>query len=150
MYSRKVELAVGGFVLLGIGALFLLALEVSGLSLSPGKQTYTLIAEFDDVGGLRPRGKVSLAGVTIGQVTSITLDRESLKARVEMAIDTEVDYISTDSIAVISTSGLLGDKYVDVSIGGDLETLENGDYFYSTQSALNLEKLISTFATSQM
>lgn len=150
MYSRRVELAVGGFVLLGIGALLLMALKVSGLSLSDGQDRYTLIAEFNDVGGLRVRGRVSLAGVTVGKVQSITLDPESLKARVEMAIDSDVDFISADSIAVISTSGLLGDKYIDVSLGGDFEVLGDGDYFYSTQSALNLEKLISSFATSKL
>lgn len=150
MYSRKIELAVGIFVLLGVAALFLLALKVSGLSLSAGQSTYTLYAEFNDVGGLRVRGRVSLAGVTVGQVQSIELDPKSMKAKVEMSIDSSVDFISTDSIAVISTSGLLGDKYIDVSLGGDEETLSAGDYFYSTQSALNLEKLISNFATSNL
>ncbi len=150
MYSRATELAVGLFLVLGIGALFLLALQVSGLSLTAAGQTYVLHGEFTDVGGLRVRGKVSLAGVTIGQVSQISLDPKSLKARVTMEIDTEVDYISRDSIAVISTAGLLGEKYVDISVGGDEETLQDGDYFESTQGALNLEKLISSFATGKL
>lgn len=150
MYSRKLELAVGLFILLGIGALGLLALKVSGLSLSPVKDTYELKAEFNDIGGLRVRGKVSLAGVKIGQVSRIRLDPATLKAEVTLRIDSEVDYLSRDSIAVISTSGLLGEKYVDISVGGDPENLQDGDYFESTQSALNLEKLISDFATSNL
>ena len=150
MYSRAIELAVGLFMVLGIGALFLLALQVSGLSLSTAGETYVLHGEFTDVGGLRVRGKVSLAGVTIGQVSQISLDPQSLKARVTMEIDTEVNYISRDSIAVISTAGLLGEKYVDISVGGDEESLHDGDYFESTQGALNLEKLISSFATGKL
>lgn len=150
MYSRAIELTVGVFILLGLGALLLLALKVSGLSLESAGQTYRLYGEFSDVGGLRVRGKVSLAGVTIGQVKSITLDPQSLKAKVEMEIHSDVDYLSRDSIAVISTAGLLGEKYVDISVGGDEESLHDGDYFDSTQGALNLEKLISNFATSKL
>jgi phospholipid/cholesterol/gamma-HCH transport system substrate-binding protein len=150
MYSRALELAVGLFIMLGIGALFVLALKISGLSLTATGQTYQIYGEFTDVGGLRVRGKVSLAGVTIGQVKTITLDPQSLKARVEMEIDAAVNYLSRDSIAVISTAGLLGEKYVDISVGGDEETLQDGDYFESTQGALNLEKLISNFATSNL
>ncbi|MBK8970251.1 MAG: outer membrane lipid asymmetry maintenance protein MlaD [Hahellaceae bacterium] len=150
MYSRAIELAVGVFILLGLGALFLLALKVSGLSLESAGQTYRLYGEFSDVGGLRVRGKVSLAGVTIGQVKSISLDPQSLKAKVEMEIRSDVNYLSRDSIAVISTAGLLGEKYVDISVGGDEETLQDGEYFDSTQGALNLEKLISNFATSKL
>lgn len=150
MYSRAIELVVGVFILLGLGALFLLALKVSGLSLESAGQTYRLYGEFSDVGGLRVRGKVSLAGVTIGQVKSISLDPQSLKAKVEMEIRSDVNYLSRDSIAVISTAGLLGEKYVDISVGGDEETLQDGEYFDSTQGALNLEKLISNFATSKL
>ena len=150
MYSRALELAVGLFIMLGIGALFVLALKISGLSLTTTGQTYQIYGEFTDVGGLRVRGKVSLAGVTIGQVKAITLDPQSLKAKVEMEIDAAVNYLSRDSIAVISTAGLLGEKYVDISVGGEEETLQDGDYFESTQGALNLEKLISNFATSNL
>ncbi|WLQ14594.1 outer membrane lipid asymmetry maintenance protein MlaD [Hahella aquimaris] len=149
MRIRTLEISVGAFIVAGIGALFLLALEVSGLSLSPTQDTYKLYAEFTDVGGLRVRGKVSLSGVTIGRVNSIALDPKSSKAVVEMDIDADVNYLSADSVAVISTAGLLGEKYINVSIGGDEEALKDGDFFYSTQGALNLEKLISDFATSK-
>ncbi|OZG70536.1 outer membrane lipid asymmetry maintenance protein MlaD [Hahella sp. CCB-MM4] len=150
MRLRTMEISVGLFIMAGIAALFLLALEVSGLSLRPTEKTYKLYAEFNDVGGLRVRGKVSLAGVTIGRVSNIYLDGRSIKAVVEMDIDANVDYLSKDSIAVVSTAGLLGEKYINVSIGGDEDALEPGDFFDSTQSALNLEKLISDFATSKL
>jgi phospholipid/cholesterol/gamma-HCH transport system substrate-binding protein len=148
MAIRQVEISVGLFIMAGIGALFLLALEVSGLSLRSQGSTYKVFAEFTDIGGLRVRAKVSVAGVTVGRVSNITLDPRSVKAVVEMTIQNEVDYLSKDSIAVVSTAGLLGEKYINVSVGGDTDFLQDGDYFDSTQSALNLEKLISDFATS--
>ncbi len=150
MRVRTIEISVGLFILAGVAALFLLALEVSGLSLRPTETTYKLYAEFNDVGGLRVRGKISLAGVTIGRVSNIYLDSRSVKAVVEMDINSEVNYLSQDSIAVVSTAGLLGEKYINVSIGGDEEVLAEGDFFDSTQSALNLEKLISDFATNKL
>lgn len=151
MVSRRIELLVGIFIVLGIGALAVLALEVSGLTLRPAESSYKLYATFDDIGGLRVRGKVSTAGVSIGRVTDIRLDPSELKmAVVEMDIYADVDYISQDSIAVVSTSGLLGEKFVNISVGGDEEMLQDGDYFQSTQGALNLEKLISNFATSKL
>jgi len=150
MRVRTIEISVGLFIMAGVAALFLLALQVSGLSLRPAATTYKLYAEFNDVGGLRVRGKVSLAGVTIGRVSNISLDSRSVKAVVEMDINSEVDYLSQDSIAVVSTAGLLGEKYINVSIGGDEDLLKAGDFFESTQSALNLEKLISDFATNKL
>ncbi|WP_416397722.1 outer membrane lipid asymmetry maintenance protein MlaD [Allohahella sp. A8] len=150
MQMRTVEIGVGLFMLLGIGALFLLAVRISGLSLSPADSTYTIYAEFNDIGGLRERGKVSMAGVTIGQITEIKLDPKSVKARVAMELDADVDYISRDSVAVVSTAGLLGEKYLNIAIGGDPDTLAEGDYIENTQSALNLEKLIGNFATSNL
>lgn len=148
MSMRTTEISVGLFVLVAIAGLFYLALEVSGLSLRQQESTYKLYAEFTDVGGLRVRAKVSLAGVAIGRVSNIELDSRSVKAVVEMEIQEAVDYLSTDSIAVVSTAGLLGEKYIDISVGGDIDSLGEGDFFDSTQSALNLEKLISEFATS--
>lgn len=148
MAIRTVEIWVGLFVLAAIGGLFYLAFEVSGLSLRAQDSSYKLYGEFTDVGGLQVRAKVSLAGVTIGRVSNIELDSRSVKALVEMEIQNDVNYLSKDSIAIVSTAGLLGEKYINVSVGGDLDSLTDGDYFDSTQSALNLENLISQFATS--
>ncbi len=150
MRMRTIEISVGLFIAAGIGALFLLALEVSGLSLRPQESTYKVYAEFTDIGGLRVRAKVSVAGVTIGRVSKIGLDNRSVKALVEMQIRSDIDFITRDSIARVTTAGLLGEKYVDISIGGDFDVLGEGDYFESSQGALNLEKLISDFATSNL
>lgn len=149
MTQKRVEVLVGLFMVAGLGALLVLALQVSGLSPASAGDRYTLYANFNDTGGLAPRGKVSMAGVTIGSIESITLDRETFQARVTLAIDSDIDNIPADSAAVIRTSGLLGDQYIDISIGGDMESLDDGDTFYSTQSAMNLERLISNFASGR-
>ncbi|MDX1817242.1 MAG: outer membrane lipid asymmetry maintenance protein MlaD [Marinobacter sp.] len=149
MAQRTVESIVGLFMIAGLAALLFMALQVSGLSPKAAESTYTLYANFNDTGGLTPRGRISMAGVTIGTIDSITLDKKTFQARVKMAINSDVDNIPTDSAAVIRTSGLLGEQYIDVSVGGDMDSLKPGDTFYSTQSAMNLERLISNFASGR-
>ncbi|GHD54061.1 phospholipid/cholesterol/gamma-HCH transport system substrate-binding protein [Marinobacter persicus] len=149
MGNRSIEVIVGLFMIAGLAALLFLALQVSGLSPQATSDRYTLYANFNDSGGLAPRSRVAMAGVTIGTIESVTLDKETFQARVKMAIDADVDNIPADSAAVIRTSGLLGDQYIDVSVGGDMESLQPGDTFYSTQSAMNLERLISNFASGR-
>ncbi|RMJ03981.1 putative phospholipid ABC transporter-binding protein MlaD [Marinobacter litoralis] len=149
MVQRTTEIVVGFFMIAGLAALLFLALQVSGLSPKSASSTYTLYANFNDVGGLTPRGKVSMAGVTVGSIESINLDKNTFQAKVTMAIRSDVDTIPADSAAVIRTSGLLGEQYIDISIGGDMESLNEGDTFYSTQSAMNLERLISNFASGR-
>jgi phospholipid/cholesterol/gamma-HCH transport system substrate-binding protein len=149
MAQRKADLVVGLFMVAGIAALLFLALQVSGLTPKASEDSYTLYANFNDAGGLAPRAKVSMAGVTIGSIRDITLDRETFQARVVIDVDSSIDNIPADSAAVIRTSGLLGEQYIDVSVGGDMESLADGDTFYSTQSAMNLERLISNFASGR-
>lgn len=149
MTQRTTDIMVGLFILAGGAALLVLALQVSGLTLRPGGETYSVQAYFNDAGGLSPRAKVSMAGVTVGRIREVTLDQETFQARV--VIDIEADYASipADSSAIIRTSGLLGEQYIDISPGGDLESLADGDTFYETQSALNIERVISNFASGQ-
>jgi len=149
MAQRKADLVVGLFMVAGLAALLFLALQVSGLAPRSSEASYTLYANFNDAGGLAPRARVSMAGVTIGSIRDITLDRETFQARVAVDIDVSVDNIPADSAAVIRTSGLLGEQYIDVSVGGDMASLSDGDTFYSTQSAMNLERMISNFASGQ-
>ncbi len=149
MQSRKVEILVGVFILLGVIALSFLAIQVSGLSLSSShRDTYRVSAVFNNVAGLTSRAKVSVAGVTIGQVTGIHLDPVSVRAVVDMAIYKHVDYLTTDSIAAIKTSGVLGDQYVSIAVGGAPEILADGGTITDTQSALVLEDLIGKIVTS--
>jgi phospholipid/cholesterol/gamma-HCH transport system substrate-binding protein len=133
----------------GISALLFLALQVSGLTPKSSGESYTLYANFNDAGGLTRRANVSMAGVTIGSIRDITLNRETFQARVVIDVNSSVDNIPADSAAVIRTSGLLGEQYIDVSVGGDTASLSDGDTFYTTQSAMNLERLITNFASGQ-
>jgi len=149
MAQRSVEIVVGLFMLAGFLALVFLALQVSGLSLKASADTYTVYASFNDAGSLAPRGRVSMAGVTVGRISNVKLDRETFQARVTIEIDEQYDNIPADSSAVIRTSGLLGDQYIDISIGGDPDSMAPGDDFYETQSAMNLERMISNFASGR-
>lgn len=142
MRMRTIEISVGAFMLAGILAMFVLALKVSGLSSTATHQTYTVYAMFDNVGTLKARSKVVLAGVVIGKVTHVTLDKKTYMAKVEMEINSSVDNIPLDSTASIVTSGLLGEKYISISVGGDEQFLKNGDRIEDTQSAIILENLI--------
>ncbi|BCR26024.1 outer membrane lipid asymmetry maintenance protein MlaD [Aquipseudomonas alcaligenes] len=145
MQSRSLEIGVGLFLLAGLLALLLLALRVSGLSATSSGDTYKLYANFDNIAGLTVRAKVTMAGVTIGKVTAIDLDRDSYTGRVTMEIEKRVDNLPLDSTASILTAGLLGEKYIGISVGGEEELLADGSTIHDTQSALVLEDLIGKF-----
>lgn len=145
MRTRNLELIVGVFILAGLLALAVLAVRVSGLTATSTGSTYSVHAYFDNVAGLTSRAKVTMSGVTIGQVTAISFDKNRYSARVDMAIDSKVDTLPADSTASILTAGLLGEKYVGISVGGDDDLLVDGSELYDTQSALVLEELIGRF-----
>lgn len=145
MRERTLELAVGLFILAGILALLLLALRVSGLTINSQDDTYTLHASFSNLSGLTTRGKVTMAGVTIGKVQNIEFDKDSFTGRVTMQIDKTVDNLPIDTTASILTAGLLGEKYIGLSVGGEDEVLADGDEIYDTQSSLVLEEMIGKF-----
>jgi phospholipid/cholesterol/gamma-HCH transport system substrate-binding protein len=148
MQSRSIEITVGAFMLLGMIALAFLAIQVSGLSIADARRdSYTLSAQFNTIAGLTSRAKVMVAGVTVGHVTDIHIDPITVRAVVDMAIDKEVDYLTTDSIASIKTAGVLGEQYVSISVGGAEEVLVAGDTIKDTQSAMILEDLIGKFVT---
>ncbi|MEG5264650.1 outer membrane lipid asymmetry maintenance protein MlaD [Pseudomonas sp. JDS28PS106] len=145
MQNRAIETGVGLFLLAGILALLLLALKVSGLTTSAANDSYKLYAYFDNIAGLTVRAKVSMAGVTIGKVTAIDLDRDTFTGRVTLEIEKKVDNLPSDSTASILTAGLLGEKYVGISVGGDDALLKDGATIHDTQSSLVLEDLIGKF-----
>ena len=148
MRMRTVEISVGAFVLAGLIALIFLAIQVSGVSLSQSEKSYEVIARFDDIAGLRPRAKVSMAGVTIGRVREIAVDLEWGDAIVTMDIFGEPGSLTTDTGAKILTEGILGARYVGLLPGGDDEKLAAGDEITDTQGALVLENLIGEFLTN--
>jgi phospholipid/cholesterol/gamma-HCH transport system substrate-binding protein len=145
MQIRTMEIGVGLFLLAGLLALLLLALRVSGLTVADSADTYKLYANFDNVAGLTVRAKVTMAGVTIGKVTAIDLDRDSYTGRVTMDVQKRVDNLPEDSTASILTAGLLGEKYIGISVGGEEGLLKEGGVIHDTQSALVLEDLIGKF-----
>ncbi|MFN3237266.1 MAG: outer membrane lipid asymmetry maintenance protein MlaD [Pseudomonadales bacterium] len=145
MQMRTIEIVVGTFLLAGLISLAILAIRVSGFTVNPDQQTYTVMARFDNIGGLVVRSKVSIAGVVVGKVRTIELDQETFMARVELEIDANVNQIPIDSTAAILTDGLLGGKFIGLSIGAEEDVLQDGDEIYDTQSAIILEELIGKF-----
>lgn len=145
MRTRTVEIAVGAFMLAGFAALIFLALRVSGLSVDATDETYRLSAKFENIGGLTARAKVTMAGVVIGRVSNIYLDKEDFVAVVEMDVNKKFDNLSIDSTASILTAGVLGEKYIGITTGAEDENLGDGDQIEETQSAMVLEELIAKF-----
>jgi len=143
--SNQVEIAAGIFLLLGIAALIFLAVEATDSSGIRGGETYRVNAYFTNIGGLKVRAPVAMAGVTIGRVDSIELDQETLEARVVMKINTEYDDLPSDTSASVLTSGILGDQYVGLEPGGAPDPLTDGDRILLTNSAVVLEQLIGRY-----
>jgi len=145
MHSKTLEVAVGFFMLAGLASLIVLALNVSGLTFSNAKESYTVYASFENIGGLTARSKVTVAGVAVGRVVGITLDKDEFAGIVEMEIESDFSGFTTDTTAAILTAGLLGEKYIGLISGADDEYLVEGDMIVDTQSALVLEELIGQF-----
>jgi phospholipid/cholesterol/gamma-HCH transport system substrate-binding protein len=133
------DLAVGCFVLLGIAAIAYLSVSIGGLG-NGGPTGLTLVANFDEIGGLKPRAAVVVSGVKVGQVESITLG-DDYRARVTLNVDPKLA-LPVDSTASIMTSGVLGDRYVSLQLGGETEMLKNGDVIDFTESAVVLERVL--------
>ena len=143
--TRTMEVGTGLFALLGIGALFFLTTQTTGRDDFNVDDTYSVTARFENVGSLKARAPVSMSGVTIGRVTDITFDSDSLEAVVTFVIDSRYDQIPDDSDASILTSGILGSQYIGLQAGGSDLYLEEGSEILFTQSAIVLENLIGKF-----
>ncbi len=138
------DLWVGTFVAIGIGAILFLALKVGNLISFGATPGYRLEARFDNIGGLKLRASVKAAGVVVGRVERIRLDPTTYQAIVTIKIDEGYQF-TTDTIASILTSGLLGDVYIGLDAGGDTKMLADGGTLAKTQSGIVLEKLIGQF-----
>ncbi len=139
------DLVVGVFVLIGIGAIAYLSLQVGGLAYR-GPGGFTLVAYFDDVGGLSPRAPAMISGVKVGQVKQIDLN-DDLRARVVLDLDPGLA-LPADSSAAIRTQGLLGDHFVALEPGAEEVLLLSGEEIVYTDSALNMESLIGRLVHS--
>ena len=144
MNRSTIDLWVGIFVVLGIGALLFLALKVGNLASFSTSETYSVQARFANIGGLKVRAPIKSAGVVVGRVADIRFDNESYEALVTMNIDQRFHF-PRDTTAKILTSGILGEQYVGLEAGGDGVMLKDGDRVRLTQSAVVLENLISQF-----
>jgi len=144
-HSSTQDTLVGLFVAAGIAGLFFLALQVSNLSSFTEPEGFTIIARFENSGGLKVKSPVSAAGVKVGQVTDISLDPKTFESVVKMRIFSQLKTIPDDTTASVFTAGLLGEQYVSLEPGGSSEYLKEGGVIEITQSAIILEKAIGQF-----
>lgn len=140
---------VGIFVLIGILCTAFLSLKVANIVSfsSSSKNSYTLYAEFTNIGSLKNNAPIKVSGFVVGKIENISLDPKSYQARVTMLINNEYKF-STDSSAEILTTGLLGEQYIGLKSGADTEMLQNGETIQYTSSAMILEQLIGKFMTN--
>ena len=145
---RSYQIGTGLFILLGFAALAYLATQTTSVANFQQGPSYTVKAGFTNIGQLKLRAPVKIAGVRIGSVKAIDLDQTKLQATVQISIDNRYNELPDDSAAAIFTSGLLGDQYVSIQPGGSPTMLKEGDEFVLTQSSIQLEDLIGKFLVS--
>jgi len=144
MTRKELDLWVGIFAVIGIGAMLFLSLKVANLASFSAADMYQIQAKFENIGSLKVRAPVKSAGVVVGRVSEIHFDNESFEAVVTLNIDGRFKF-PKDSSAKIMTAGLLGEQYIGLSPGGDSANLKSGDTLKLTQSAVVLENLIGQF-----
>jgi len=147
--SKQTEILVGLFVAAGLAALFMLAMKVSNLGDFTDEKGYQVTANFQNIGGLKPRSPVSMAGVRVGRVADIKLDPNTYDAVVTINVYPQYDNIPLDTSASIFTAGLLGEQYIGLQAGADDFYLADGDEITLTQPAVVLEQIIGQFLYSK-
>lgn len=144
MASPKTEWSVGGFILMGFACALALAFASTNSGDRMGGSSYRVTANFTNAGDLKPRAPVKIAGVKVGEIESIVLD-QNFDARVTLRLARAAGELPADTGAAIFTSGLLGERYIGLSPGGDPDPLKDGDEILLTQPAVVLEQLIGKF-----
>jgi len=149
MISKKIEILVGGFLLLGIAAILMLMLKVADSQLGGDNESYRLYAKFDNVGGLKVRSPIKVGGVVVGRVAEISLDNEDFTPLVAMDISKQFNTFPDTSSVAILTSGLLGEQFIGLTPGfvdeEENTILAANDHIEDTRSAMVLEDLIGQF-----
>ncbi|MDO5673609.1 MAG: outer membrane lipid asymmetry maintenance protein MlaD [bacterium] len=148
MGNSRVEIMVGVFLVLGFLAFGWLALRLGEVSLLTQGTTYTLDAAFNNVSGLKKGAEIQISGVNVGTVRDIRLDEDNM-ALVRMQLQQNVE-LPLDSMASIKTQGIIGDKYIQISLGGDTVMYQAGETVVDTESTVDIESLISKFAFGQV
>jgi phospholipid/cholesterol/gamma-HCH transport system substrate-binding protein len=133
------DFMVGLFVLAGLLATAYLSFSIGGLGGGP-PGGFHLVVGFDEIGGLKVRAPVVIAGVRVGQVASIDLG-EDYRARVLLDVGPTLE-LPVDTSASIMTAGILGDRYVSLQLGGEADLLAAGDEITFSESAVLLERVI--------
>jgi len=142
MKKFNLEIAVGFFLLLGILSLAYISINLGKLEIV-GKDGYTIYAEFEKAGGIKPKAVVEIAGVEVGTVKSVGINSD-YRAVVELSIEKDIK-LQEDAIASIKTKGLIGEQYVQISPGGSDKLIANGGKLRETESAIDIEELISKY-----
>jgi len=145
MYASPVTKAIVGiFAILGIAALAVLSFRLGQVEIFP-KPSYTLVANFDNISGLKTGDQVQIAGVDVGKVIGIKLNdnRASVRMRINQGIE-----IDDEAIASIKTAGIIGDKYIAIALGPSDKMLADGGVIRHTQSAFVLEDAIGQLINS--
>ncbi|MFQ5486563.1 MAG: outer membrane lipid asymmetry maintenance protein MlaD [Desulfobacterales bacterium] len=143
MKKTTIDTSVGIFMLIGIACVGYLTIKLGKMEWF-GQNQYSVFAKFDSITGLKKGGQIEMAGVQIGHIADISLDFEKQVAVVEMKIQNKV-VLTDDVIASVKTAGLIGDKYIKLSPGGSDEILKPGGLITETESALDLEELVSKY-----
>jgi phospholipid/cholesterol/gamma-HCH transport system substrate-binding protein len=141
----KLELTVGAFILMGFACVLVLAFASTNSADRLGGETYNITARFANAGELKPRAPVKIAGVKVGEVAELRLDPDKFEAVATLRISHAAGPLPLDSSAAIYTAGLLGERYIGLTPGGDPQALADGDELYLTQSAVVLEQLIGKY-----
>ncbi len=143
MNKRKIEFYVGLFVIVGFMSVGYLIITIGEFNLF-SQNHYLLHGHFSSATGLKTGARVEVAGVEIGRVSTIDIDRERLVAKVTFSVDKTIE-LSEDSIVSVKTSGIIGEKYLDILPGGSPISLESGDEITHTESSLDIESLVRKF-----
>lgn len=148
MGNSRTEIVVGFFLVLGFLAFGWLAVQLGEVPWLTESKSYSLAAEFNNISGVKVGADVQVAGVTVGKVRQLTLNKDNM-AVVGIQIDRSVK-VPLDSIASVKSQGIIGDKYIQISLGGDEKLYKTGETIVDTESSVDLESLISKFAFGQV
>ena len=148
MKNTWLEFFVGVFLIIGFLSFGWLALQLGEVPWLTGSRSYEIYAEFDNISGVKTGADVQIAGVIVGKVRDITLSSDEL-ARATLQLDNAVK-VPVDSIASVKSQGIIGDKYIQITLGGDEELYTSGTTLTDTESSVDLESLISKFAFGQV
>lgn len=148
MKSSRLDIVVGLFLVVGFLAFGWLALQLGEVSWLKGATTYTLNAEFENISGVKSGADIQISGVNVGTVRNLSLNEDGY-ANALLQIDKAIN-VPVDSIASVKSKGIIGDKYIQITLGGDEELYQPGDVIVDTESSVDLESLISKFAFGQV